>query len=101
MRDLDQVVGRIEKQRVQTELRTDTRGDDGRRQLAAAPLLRLRGDLQRCPAGRVFLLGVVALLDSRGVLREARSQLSGAAGQGEDDVRAGRKIRRVDAADAR
>src|SRR5689334_3538800 len=100
MRDLDQIVGRIEEQRVQAELRADARGDDGRIEPAAAPFLRLRGDLQRRAARRVLLLRVVALLDARGVLREARDQIAGAAGQSEDDVRAGREVRSVHAADA-
>src|SRR5947209_4856602 len=101
MRELDEVVRRIEKQRVQAELGADPRGDDRRIDPTATPLLHRRRDLDRRTARRVFLLRVMALLDPGLVLREAGDELTRAAGQREGDVRAGREVRGVDAGDAR
>ena len=86
---------------MQTEFGADARGDDRRIELPPAPLLHLGRDLQRCPAGRVFFLGVMALFDARLVLREGRDELPRAPRQSEGDIRAGREVRGVDTANAR
>src|SRR5258708_5121482 len=97
MRDLDEVVGGIEEECVQTELATNARGHDGRGDPAFAAALHLAGDLQRRAARCVLLLGVVALLHPGRVLREPREELTGATSQGKDDVRTRREVRGVDA----
>src|SRR5260221_7907700 len=78
--DLDEVVGGVEEERVQSELAADARGGDGRLELPAAAGNHLGGDLQRRAARCVLLLRVVAFLEPRRILREAREELTGPAG---------------------
>ena len=100
MRDLHQVVRRIEEQRVQPELRTDARRNDGRLELPTAARFHFTGDLEGGSARRVLLLRVMPFLESCRVLRESREELAGPPRQLEDDVRTGREIRCVDTTDS-
>src|SRR5882672_7771079 len=61
MRDLDQVVGRVEEECVQAELAADARRDDGRVELAVAARLERAGDANRRASRRIFFLRVMAL----------------------------------------
>src|SRR6185369_7456574 len=78
----------------------DTRGGDRRIELAAAPLAHFVRDADRRAARRVFLLRVMPLFHARRVLRKACEELARAPRERERDIRAGRKVRRVNRADA-
>src|SRR5260221_730086 len=76
MRDLDQIIGRIEKERVQPKLGADARRRDRRIELSAAAGFHFACDLERRAARGVLLLRVVALFYPARVLRKAREQLA-------------------------
>src|SRR6266852_2730451 len=75
MGDLDQVVGRVEEERVQAELAPDARRRDRRVELPGASALDFVRDANRRAARRVLLLRVVPLFHAGGVLRKPREQL--------------------------
>src|SRR5258708_39593834 len=97
MRDLDQVVGRVEEERVQTELGTGAGGNDGRIEFAVTPGLDRGRDAQCRSARRIFFLRVMALFHPRLILRESRNELPGPLREAENDVGSRRKVRRADA----
>ena len=101
MRDLDQIVGRVEEKGMQSEFAAGASGNDPRFKFPATPLLHLAGNPERGPARRVLLLGVMSLFHGRLVLGELRKQLPRASGQREHHVGPGGEVRSVDAADLR
>src|SRR5438309_11326610 len=68
MRDLDQVIRRVEEERVQSELAADARCSDWRIELASASALDFIRDADRGAARSIFLLRVVPLFHACRVL---------------------------------
>src|SRR5258708_1338996 len=85
MRDLDQVVGRIEEERVQTEFAAGARRDNGRIEPAVAACLDCSRNAQRRTARCIFFLRVMALFHPSLVLRKSRDELACSLSETEDD----------------
>src|SRR5260221_11677709 len=101
MRDLDQIISRIEKEWVQPELGADARRRDRRIELPAAAGFHFTRNLERRAARGVLLLRVVALFHPARVLRKTCEQLARTVCQRKDDVRSRREVRSGEAADNR